>query len=85
MLLQFSREVDSVDLRRKLPIAIAVLYRLLRQGHRVFITCTTGLDRSPACVIAYLHWIRDVSLPNAFDFIQSLHRCGPDRSVFHVC
>ena len=76
----FPREVDAVDLRRKLPSAIAVLYRLLR----VFVTCTTGLDRSPASVIAYLHWIRDVSLPDAFDFIQSLHPCGPDRSVFHA-
>ncbi|KAI5078415.1 hypothetical protein GOP47_0006086 [Adiantum capillus-veneris] len=73
------REVDSVDLRRKLPCAIAVLYRLLRQGHRVYVTCTTGLDRSPACVIAYLHWIRDVALQDAFDFVQSVHRCGPDR------
>eukprot|EP00250_Pteridium_aquilinum_P014980 c22313_g2_i1 orf=278-2104(-) len=73
------REVDSVDLRRKLPTAVAILYRLLRQEHRVYVTCTTGLDRSPACVIAYLHWIRDVTLQDAFDFVQSMHPCGPDR------
>ncbi|KAH7280317.1 hypothetical protein KP509_37G061000 [Ceratopteris richardii] len=73
------REVDSVDLRRKLPCGVAILYRLLRQGHRVYVTCTTGLDRSPACVIGYLHWIRDVALQDAFDFVQSMHRCGPDR------
>ncbi|MCO5584863.1 hypothetical protein L7F22_038795 [Adiantum nelumboides] len=80
LLLDFPiREVDSVDLRRKLPCAVAMLYRLLRQGHRVYVTCTTGLDRSPACVIAYLHWIRDVALQDAFDFVQSMHRCGPDR------
>ncbi|MCO5603432.1 hypothetical protein L7F22_057582 [Adiantum nelumboides] len=80
LLLDFPiREVDSVDLRRKLPCAVAMLYRLLRQEHRVYVTCTTGLDRSPACVIAYLHWIRDVALQDAFDFVQSMHRCGPDR------
>lgn len=73
------REVDSVDLRRKLPYAVALLYRLLRQEHRVFVTCTTGLDRSPACVIAYLHWIRDVALQDAIDFVHSMHPCGPDR------
>lgn len=73
------REVDSVDLRRKLPFAVGVLYRLLRQEHRVFVTCTTGLDRSPACAIAYLHWIRDVALQDAIDFVHSTHRCGPDR------
>lgn len=73
--------MDSVDLRRKLPIAAAMLYRLLRQEHCVYVTCTTGLDRSPACVIAYLHWIRDVALQDAFDFVQSIHPCGPDRLV----
>lgn len=73
------REVDSVDLRRKLPYAVGVLYRLLRQEHHVFVTCTTGLDRSPACVIAYLHWIRDVALQDAMNFVSGIHPCGPDR------
>lgn len=73
------REVDSVDLRRKLPFSVGVLYRLLRRNHRVFVTCTTGLDRSPACVIAYLHWIQDVVLQEALNFVTSLHPCVPDR------
>ncbi|CAM6109869.1 unnamed protein product [Calypogeia fissa] len=73
------RDVDAVDLRRKLPFAVGLLYRLLRKGNRVFVTCTTGLDRSPACVIAYLHWIQDVALQEAVDYIKKLHPCGPDR------
>ncbi|KAG6541521.1 hypothetical protein Mapa_017043 [Marchantia paleacea] len=72
------RDVDSVDLRRKLPYAVGILYRLLRQGRRVYVTCTTGLDRAPACVIAYLHWIQDVALQEAVDYIKRLHPCGPD-------
>lgn len=73
------RDVDTVDLRRKLPYAVGVLHRLLRRCHRVYVTCTTGLDRAPSCVIGYLHWIQDVSLPQAYDFVTSLHRSGPDR------
>ena len=73
------REVDTVDLRRKLPYAVGVLHRLLRMCHRVYVTCTTGLDRSPTCVIAYLHWIQDVSLPRAYDFVTAVHPSGPDR------
>lgn len=73
------RDVDTVDLRRKLPYAVGVLHRLLRRCHRVFVTCTTGLDRAPSCVIGYLHWIQDVSLPQAYEFVTSLHRSGPDR------
>ncbi|KAH9330058.1 hypothetical protein KI387_002166, partial [Taxus chinensis] len=72
------READSVDLRHKLPFAVGVLYRLLRKKHRVFVTCTTGLDRSPACVIAYLHWIQDVALQEALEFVTNLHSCRPD-------
>ncbi|KAL2620982.1 hypothetical protein R1flu_001187 [Riccia fluitans] len=72
------RDVDSVDLRRKLPYAVGILYRLLRQGHRVYVTCTTGLDRAPACIIAYLHWIQDVALQEAVAYIKRLHPCGPD-------
>lgn len=75
------REVDTVDLRRKLPYAVGVLHRLLRMCHRVYVTCTTGLDRSPTCVIAYLHWIQDVSLPRAYDFVTAVHPSGPDRWV----
>eukprot|EP00249_Psilotum_nudum_P004252 c17796_g1_i1 orf=370-2274(-) len=75
------RLVDSVDLRRKLPFAVGVLYRLLRKGHCVFVTCTTGLDRSPTCVISYLHWIQDVALSEAVDFVTNLHPCGPDRAA----
>lgn len=73
------READSVDLRRKLHFAVGVLYRLLRKKHRVLVTCTTGLDRSPACVIAYLHWIQDVALQEALEFVTNLHSCRPDR------
>jgi hypothetical protein len=79
--LSFCRDVDTVDLRRKLPYAVGVLHRLLRRCHRVFVTCTTGLDRAPSCVIGYLHWIQDVSLPQAYEFVTSLHRSGPDRCV----
>lgn len=74
-----------MDLRRKLPYAVGILYRLLRQGRRVYVTCTTGLDRSPACVIAYLHWIQDVALQEAVDYIKRLHPCGPDMYSTSLC
>lgn len=73
------REVDSVDLRKKLPFSVGLLLRLLRKNHRIFVTCTTGFDRSPACVIAYLHWIQDTALSAAHNFVTGLHSCRPDR------
>lgn len=73
------RDSDSFDMRKKLPLCVGLLLRLLKKNHRVYITCTTGLDRSPACVIAYLHWITDTSLHAAYDFVTGLHSCSPDR------
>ncbi|KAF7130726.1 hypothetical protein RHSIM_Rhsim10G0021100 [Rhododendron simsii] len=73
------REVDSFDMRNKLPFCVGLLLRLLKKNHRVYITCTTGFDRSPACVIAYLHWMTDTSLHVAYNYVTGLHSCKPDR------
>lgn len=75
----FGREGDSFDLRKKLPFCVGLLLRLLKKNHRVFVTCTTGFNRSPACVIAYLHWMTDTSLHGAYNFVTGLHLCSPDR------
>ncbi|XP_052196889.1 phosphoglucan phosphatase LSF1, chloroplastic isoform X2 [Diospyros lotus] len=73
------RDANSFDLRKKLPFSVGLLLRLLKKNHCVYITCTTGFDRSPACVIAYLHWMTDTSLHVAYNFVTSLHYCKPDR------
>uniref|UniRef100_A0A6V7QT62 Phosphoglucan phosphatase LSF1, chloroplastic n=1 Tax=Ananas comosus var. bracteatus TaxID=296719 RepID=A0A6V7QT62_ANACO len=75
------REVDSMDLRKKLPFCVGLLLRLLRKNYRIYVTCTTGFDRSPACVIAYLHWIQDTSLQAAYNFVTGLHSSRPDRAA----
>ncbi|KAG5570906.1 hypothetical protein H5410_060672 [Solanum commersonii] len=73
------REGDSFDMRKKLPFCVGLLLRLLKKNHRVYVTCTTGFDRSPACVVAYLHWMTDTSLHAAYNFVTGLHLCKPDR------
>ncbi|KAF0898887.1 hypothetical protein E2562_012600 [Oryza meyeriana var. granulata] len=75
------REVDSMDLRKKLPFCVGLLLRLIRKNYRIYVTCTTGYDRSPACVIAYLHWVQDTPLHIAHRFITGLHSCRPDRAA----
>ncbi|XP_021773968.1 phosphoglucan phosphatase LSF1, chloroplastic-like isoform X2 [Chenopodium quinoa] len=73
------REGDSFDMRKKLPFSVGLLLRLLKKNHRVFVTCTSGFDRSPACVIAYLHWMMDTSLNAAYNFVTGLHTCRANR------
>lgn len=75
-------------MRKKLPFCVGLLLRLLKKNHRVFVTCTTGFDRAPASVIAYLHWMTDTSLHAAYNFVTGLHSCRPDRffllTLLHV-
>lgn len=78
------REGDSFDMRKKLPFSVGLLLRLLKKNHRVFVTCTSGFDRSPACVIAYLHWMTDTSLNAAYNFVTGLHSCRPDRCFLMI-
>lgn len=66
-------------MRKKLPFCVGLLLRLLKKNYRVYVTCTNGFDRSPACVIAYLHWMTDTSLHAAYNFVTGLHSCRPDR------
>ncbi|OMO59157.1 hypothetical protein CCACVL1_25042 [Corchorus capsularis] len=73
------KDGDSYDIRKKLPFSVGLLLRLLKKNHRVFVTCTTGFDRSSTCVIAYLHWMTDTPLHAAHNFVTGLHRCKPDR------
>ncbi|XP_071738987.1 phosphoglucan phosphatase LSF1, chloroplastic [Rutidosis leptorrhynchoides] len=73
------REGDSFDMRGKLPFCVGLLLRLLKKNHCVYVTCTNGFDRSPACLIAYLHWMTDTSLHAAYNYVTSLHTCRPDR------
>ncbi|KAK1410124.1 hypothetical protein QVD17_36657 [Tagetes erecta] len=73
------RERDSFDLRSKLPFCVGLLLRLLKKNHCVYVTCTTGFDRSPTCVVAYLHWMTDTSLHAAYNYVSGLHTCRPDR------
>ncbi|KAK4272102.1 hypothetical protein QN277_020701 [Acacia crassicarpa] len=73
------RAGDSYDMRKKLPFCVGLLFRLLRKSHRIFVTCTSGFDRSPACVIAYLHWMTDLSLHAAYTWITGMYTCRPDR------
>ncbi|GKV07711.1 hypothetical protein SLEP1_g19447 [Rubroshorea leprosula] len=73
------RDGDSFDMRKKLPFSVGLMLRLLKKNHHVFVTCTTGFDRSPSCVVAYLHWMTDTSLHAAHNFVTGLHPCKPDR------
>ena len=64
------RDFDPADQRRGLPAAVRALHGLLRQGHRVYVHCTVGLNRSPLVVLTYLTLVEGLSLEAARDLLR---------------
>ena len=64
------RDFDPADQRRGRPAAVRARYGLLRQGHRVYVHCTVGLNRSPLVVLTYLTLVEGLSLEAARDLLR---------------
>jgi len=52
----FRLKILIAQLQTCLPDSVAVLERMLKQGHSVYVHCSAGVNRSPTVVAAYLHW-----------------------------
>ena len=75
------RDFDPDDQRRGLPAAVRALNGLLRQGHRVYVHCTAGINRASLVVLSYLTWIEGASLEEA---MESLLHARPELSLIHI-
>ncbi|MGQ9505413.1 MAG: dual specificity protein phosphatase family protein [Thermogutta sp.] len=71
------RDFDYEDLRRQLPAAVSRLNTLLNQGHRVYVHCTAGMNRSPTVVIAYLYWAKKWDFAATVQLVCQRHPCDP--------
>ncbi len=72
------RDFDADDLLARTAGAVERLDNLLEVGHRVYLHCTAGQQRSPAIAIAYLVSKRDYRLREAVDEVTSQRVCAPD-------
>jgi predicted protein tyrosine phosphatase len=80
------RDFDLADQRRQLPAAMRALRGLLVAGHRVFVHCTAGVNRSPLTVLGYLTFVEDFSPEVAFDLIRrSRPQAAPYWEAYHGC
>ncbi len=71
------RDFDRDDLRERLPECARVLDELMRAGHRVYVHCSAGMNRSPSAVIAYLHWYEGRDLDEAVRHVTRRRSCDP--------
>ncbi|MCR4411459.1 MAG: dual specificity protein phosphatase family protein [Thermoguttaceae bacterium] len=71
------RDFDRQHLRERLPECVRVLDSLIQAGHRVYVHCSAGINRSPSSVIAYLHWCRGLSFDEAVEHVLARRACDP--------
>lgn len=71
------RDFDEEDLQRHLPACVQALERLAGKDGAVYVHCNQGVGRSPSVVTAYLHWIRGLTLDEAFGQVARQRACAP--------
>ncbi len=80
------RDFDPADQRRGLPAAVRGLWGLLRQGHRVYVHCTAGINRSPRVVLAYLTLVEGIGLEEAITLLlRARPEVCPAWEAYHGC
>jgi len=65
----------------RLAACVAALERLVAAGHRVYVHCTAGINRSPTVVIAWLHAHRGLSVADAAAQVTGRRQCWPFPEV----
>jgi len=72
------RDFDPFSLRRRLPGAVALLsQQATARGGTSYVHCTAGLGRAPATALAYMWWIKDIPLDDAYALLTGIRPCKP--------
>jgi atypical dual specificity phosphatase len=80
------RDFDPADQRRALPAAVRALHGLLRQGHRVYVHCTAGINRAPLVVLTYLSLVEGMGLEEAMTLlVHARPEVSPTWEAYHGC
>lgn len=62
------------------------LHGLLRQGHRVYVHCTAGINRAPLVVLTYLTLVEGIGLEEAMTLLlRARPEVCPTWEAYHGC
>jgi len=73
------------ELRARLPACVRALDELLAAGHRVYLHCSAGMNRSPSVAVAWLVWRQGMSLKEALALVKARRPCAdPYRAAIEA-
>ena len=75
------KDFSPKALLTRLPVCVARLEQLVAAGHRVYLHCTAGINRSPTVAIAWLHAHRGLPVAEATETVTSRRECWPFEDV----
>jgi hypothetical protein len=78
------RDFDQKALARGLEEAVAAVNDLHRSGHRVYLHCTAGVNRSPSVAIAWLMAHQQMELEVAWELVTARRPSAPHRSAIEA-
>jgi protein-tyrosine phosphatase len=74
-------DFDERDLEKNMSEAVAAVHFFRATGHRVYLHCTAGLNRSPTVAVAYLVAHQRMDLDAAWSQVTTRRQCAPTRKV----
>lgn len=77
-------DFDPADLDKKLGQAVDALDQLFREGRRVYLHCTAGVNRSPTTAIAWMMQHQGMTKDDAVELFQSRRSCDPYPEVLEA-
>jgi hypothetical protein len=80
------RDFDPIEQRHRLPTAVRGLTRLVAAGHKVYVHCTAGCNRSPLTVLGYLTFVEGMPTNEALALIKrGRPEAEPYLDAYHGC
>ncbi len=77
-------DFDEADIARLLPHAVGSLDAALSAGHRVYLHCTAGQERSPTTAVAWLCWRAGLGLDQALDKVRLARPSRPYEAMLRA-
>lgn len=77
-------DFPSPDLRVRCAGAVRLVAKLRAKGHKVYLHCTAGLNRSPTVAAAYLAWTRGLKAGEACDLVIEARMSSPDEEAVEM-